>query len=109
MTVQAVAVLSSYNDPSSIFCTEEHDQKFMRILSIATYTTENFKYSDFPLAKRKFMEQIFDVRAGNNVGRKNKFNDFFAQAIKEGIARNVQKTAKLNNIKLPDNIFNKRH
>lgn len=109
MTVQAVAVLSSYNDPSSIFCAEEHDQKFLRILSIATYTTENFKNNDFTPAKRVFMEKIFGVRAGNNLERKNTFNDLFAQAIKEGIARNAQKAAKLNKIQLPENIFNKKH
>lgn len=109
MSVQAVAVLSSYNDPASIFCTEEHDQKFLRILSVATYSTENFVNSDFPPAKRKFMEQIFDVRAGNNVERKNKFNVLFAQAMKEGIARNVRKAAKLSKIKLPDYLFNKRN
>lgn len=106
LTLQAVAVLSSYNDPASIFCTQEYDQKFVRILSIATYSTENFKNRDFAPAKRKFMQKIFEIRVANNVRRENQFYDLFAQAMKEGIARNVQKAAKLSKISLPDNIFN---
>lgn len=108
LSPQAVAVLSSYNDPESIFFSDEHDQKFIRVLSIATYTHENFKSSNFAPAKRNFMQKVFEYRAGQNEERKHQFNELFTQAIKEGIARNAQKAAKLNKIQLPLNIFKKK-
>lgn len=103
-----MTALTSYNHPKAISSGEEYDQKFTRILSIGIFTVEDFKTSNFSGEKVSFAKRIFEIRAGDDNQRRAKFEDLYGQAIKEGIARNMKRAAKLSSISLPENVFKKK-
>lgn len=103
-----IQALSACNELNSPLRDGPYDQKFVRLMVIAMYTTEELSTKTFPPEKRDMMEKIFGVRTAGCGERKNKFNSVFTQALKECIARNSKNAEKLTKIHLPEDILERK-
>lgn len=76
---------------------------------IALYTSEELSAKDFPRAKRDLMERLFAIRVAGSQERMKRFNYSFGIAVKEAIVRNGKHAEKINQIQLPDGIFERQN
>lgn len=107
LSYTAIQTLSACNDAASPLKNESHDLKFIRLMVIALYTSEELSAKSFPPEKRNMMEKIFAIRADYEQRNMN-FNKLFSIALKEGIVRNSKNTEKFKKVQLPDDIFDRK-
>lgn len=105
---QAVLALSACNEIGSPLKEETHDLKFVRLLVITLYTTDEISAKRFPPQTRNMMERLFAIRVSGDENRKANFNNLFCTTLKEAILRNVRKVAKISKVLLPENIFDRK-
>lgn len=105
-----VQALSACNEIGSPLREETYDQKFLRLLVIALYSSEELSAKEFSPRKLKFMEKLFSFRIGDGDSeqRKGKFDELFGVALKEAIIRNEKCSEKKNKIVLPATVFNRK-
>lgn len=108
LSVKAVQTLSACNEEGSPLKNYSFDPSFVRLMVIALFGSEELTANVYPPQKRDFMERLFDIRVGEQADRKAKFNEYFETALKEAIFRNSKNKKKLEQIKLPHDVFNRK-
>lgn len=105
---RAVQVLSACNEIGSPLKEVTHDLKFVRLMVITLYTTDEISAKRFPPQTRNMMERLFTIRVSGDENREANFNSLFCTALKEAILRNDRKVAKIGKVVLPGNIFDRK-
>lgn len=106
--MKAVQALSACNVEGSPLKNDSFDLKFVRMLVISLFGTEELSANVFPPQKRDFMKHLFNIRVGEQEDRKAMFNEYSGTALKEALVRNSKNQKKLEQIKLPHDVFNRK-
>lgn len=108
LSSQAVQALTAYNQIGSPLRDESYDARFVRLMVIALFTTEQIAAKQFPRKACNMMERLFSIRVNGSDERNANFDHLFDIALKEAIVRHSKYKEKLNKIQLPQDLFDRK-
>lgn len=106
--MKAVQTLSACNAEGSPLKSDFFDLKFVRMMVISLYDTEELTANIFPQKKQDFMQRLFAIRVGGQAERNEMFQEYFEMTLKEALVRNSKNRKKLEQIQLPDHVSNRK-